>query len=119
MESSTTCSCTPKLSSQTRSEDLGLRQHPTGVAHEQAQYLELCRGEIDRVTPTPDLMRVLVHGQVRDRESVIAVVGPSQPGSAEQPAEPSDHLFEAERLGHVVVGASGNARNPVRGRIAG
>src|SRR5215510_3777644 len=83
--------------------------------HEQAKYLELCRGEPDRVTRTPDLVRGLVHREVRNHEVVIAVAGPGQPGSAEQPAKPGDNLFKAERLGQVIVGASRNARNAVRG----
>ena len=39
-------------------------------------------------------------------------------GAAQQPAQSGDQFLEAERLGHVVVGARGEAGDPVHHRIA-
>ena len=39
-------------------------------------------------------------------------------GAPQQPAQSRDQLLEAERLGHVVVGARGQAGDPVHDRIA-
>jgi hypothetical protein len=42
-----------------------------------------------------------------------------QVGPAQQPAQPGQHLLQAERLGHVVVAAGGDARHPVLHRVPG
>ena len=48
-------------------EDLGLGQHPLGVAHEVAEQLELGGGELDLGAGADHLVTVLVHRQVADR----------------------------------------------------
>ncbi|MPM55030.1 hypothetical protein SDC9_101815 [bioreactor metagenome] len=99
-------------------EDLRLAQHPARVVHQIAEQLELGGGEVDRVAPAGDLVGVLVQGQVPDDEGggVQRLRGA---GPAQQGAQPGDHLLEAERLGDVVVGAAGEALDPVGDGVAG
>jgi hypothetical protein len=99
-------------------EDLHLGQHPVGVAHEVAEQLELGGGELDLLAVPPDLVAVLVEfevGELQPRRRLAAVA----PGAAQHGPDPGDDLFQAERLGHVVVAAEGQAADLVLGRVAG
>ena len=99
-------------------EDLRLAQHPARVAHEEPQQLELGRGQLDPVAAAVYLVRVLVQGQVADGQPGRAGV-PAGAGPAQQPAQPGQHLLQAERLGDVVVAAGGDAGDPVLDSIPG
>ena len=97
-------------------QDLRLGQHPPGVAHEEPEQLELGRGQVDEVAVAADLAGVLVHGQVADHQRSLALRA-GQVGPAQQAAQPGQHLFQAERLGHVVVAARRDAGHPVFDRV--
>jgi hypothetical protein len=56
---------------------------------------------------------VLVEGQVAHDENGVLVIGGDDRGPAHERSEPRDDLLEAERLGHVVVAAGGEARDAV------
>src|SRR3954452_19950263 len=49
-------------------EDLCLGEHPAGVAHEEAQQLELRGGEVELLGAPEDLVAVLVQPKVTHRE---------------------------------------------------
>src|SRR5206468_3637344 len=83
-------------------EDLRLRQHPLGVAHQEAQQLELGRGQVDLRTCTSYLVAVLVELEVADGEHRSGV-GAAGTGPSQQSAQPGDQLLQGERLGDVVV----------------
>src|SRR5215467_1668813 len=44
-------------------ENLRLAEHPSGVAHEETQQLELGRGQRHRLAGPADLVAVLIHGE--------------------------------------------------------
>ena len=58
-----------------------------------------------------------VEREVADREAFLSGRGQMN-GTAKQSPEPGDQLFEAERLGHVIVGARGQTGHPVHHRVA-
>ncbi|CPU65988.1 Uncharacterised protein [Mycobacteroides abscessus] len=98
-------------------EDLRLGQHAARVAHEVPQELELGRGEPDLLAPAPPLVRVLVELEVADDEHRVLALG-GRTAAAQQPAQPGDDLFQAERLGHVVVAARGEPGDAVLDGVA-
>ena len=97
-------------------QDLRLGQHSLRVAHHEPQQLELGRGQRDRLTAARDFVAVLVEGQIADHDLGAARLA-GHTGAPQQCAQPQHHLFEAERLGHVVVAARGQPRDPVLDRI--
>ena len=90
---------------------------PARVAHEEAQQFELGGGELDRGAGAGDLVRVLVEGEVADGEHRVLGLGERQGGAADEPAQARDDLFEAERLGDVVVAAGGETGDAVVERV--
>ena len=77
-----------------------------GVRQQDAQDLELARRQVDAASPsTRDLVRDGVELERPDGDPSVAVGG--RPGRApEGDAEAGVQLVDAERLGHVVVGAA-------------
>src|SRR6478672_6556518 len=76
-------------------EDLGLGEHALGVAHEEAQQLELGGGELDELVGPADLVAVLVEHEIADDQLGTLPRG-RHAGAAQQPAQPRDQLLEAE-----------------------
>jgi hypothetical protein len=73
---------------------------------------------VDVLTGPGDLVTVLVEGEVADdQRGVGAPVGGT--GPPYQPAQPRDDLFEAERLGDVVVPAGRQPGDPVLDGVLG
>ena len=99
-------------------EDLHLGQHPVGVAHEVPQQLELGGGELNLLPAAPYLVAFLVEFEVGEGEPGRRL-DPVSPGAAEHGADPRDHLFQAERLGDVVVAAQREAADLVLGGVPG
>src|SRR5665811_1704965 len=97
-------------------EDLGLGQHPVGVEHEVAQQLELGRGNLDGAMAASYLVGVLVELEVVKAQGGVTIV--LAPGPSEHSADPGDHLFEAERLGDVVVTSDGQTLDLVLDRVS-
>ena len=62
-------------------------------------------------------MGVLVQLEVGEHQPAFFAVG--APGAAQDCPDPGDHLFEAERLGDVVVTPHGQAGDLVVGAVAG
>src|SRR6478752_6937315 len=93
-------------------EDLGLGEHALGVAHEEAQQLELGGGELDELVGPADLVAVLIEHEIADDQLGTLPRG-RHAGAAQQPAQPRDQLLEAERLRDVVVATRGEPRDPV------
>src|SRR3954451_15121981 len=79
-------------------QDLRLGQHPLGVAHEEAQQLELGGGELDELVGAADLVAVLVEHEVADVEGGLAL-GLSGTGPAHQRTQPGHDLLQREGLG--------------------
>ena len=97
-------------------EDLVLGEHAAGVEHEVAQELELGGRELDVVAGAPHLVGVLVELEVGDDH---APHGRLRGLHAPQDGADARHeLLDAERLGHVVVAAQGEAAHLVLGRVA-
>ena len=94
-------------------EDLRLRDDTALVAHEEAQQLELGGRQLYRRAAALDLVAVLVEAQVADAQDRLDIAGVRGPGAAHEAAEARDDLFEAERLGDVVVAAGREARDAI------
>src|SRR5437867_7360632 len=52
-------------------EDLALRKDPARVGEKESQEVELGRGQLDRLSRSPYLVRVLVHLEVGEAESPL------------------------------------------------
>ena len=99
-------------------EDLGLGQHPLRVGHEVAEQLELRGREGDQLAGLPDLVGVVVEGEVGEGQPAVGGVDLG-PGPAQHGSDPGDDLAQAEGLGDVVVCAGREAAHLVLGRVAG
>src|SRR6478609_36853 len=97
-------------------EDLQLGEHPVGVEQQVAQQLELGGGQVDDAATAAHLVAVLVELEVVEAERG-AVVGLPASAAQDRP-DAGDDLFEAERLGDVVVPAHGEALDLVASRVA-
>jgi hypothetical protein len=76
------------------------------LPHEEAEQLELGRGELDRGAVAGDLVRVLVEREVADDEHRVLRLRERERRAADEPAQPGHDLLEAERLRDVVVAAA-------------
>ncbi len=99
-------------------EDLSLAEYAPRVTYQVPEQFKLCRRQLDQRTVPANLAGILVHGQIADHEQAFAG-GPRDVCPAQQPAQPGEHLFQAERLGDVVVTARGDTGDPVFDRVAG
>ena len=77
------------------------------VGGQLAQQGELGRGEMDGLAGPGDLLARQVDAQVADGDHGRRCLGrcPTRPGPAQRGGDPGQQLLDAERLGHVVVGA--------------
>src|SRR5699024_4313460 len=97
-------------------EDLRLGKYPTGIEHEVAQQGELGGGELDELTPTANLVGVVIEAQVSHAQDGILAAAPARP--AQHRADAGDDLVEAEGFGDVVVAAHREPGDLVGGVIA-
>ncbi|ELP47739.1 transcriptional regulator [Mycobacterium avium subsp. paratuberculosis S5] len=88
-------------------EDLRLAQHRARVDDKVAQQREFVRRQRDRLTGLPHFVGFLVEFDVGESQSGAAWFGPALTGAPQDDPQPGDHLFQAERFGHVVVAAQG------------
>ena len=96
-------------------EDLALGQDPAGVLEQVPQQVELGGRQLDERALAPDLVGLVVHLEVREREP-LAVHGGY--GAAQHGVDPGHELVEAEGLGHVVVAPGGESPDLVLGGVA-
>ena len=99
-------------------EDLGLAEHAAWVAHQEAQQLELGRGQTDLLAAPAHLVAVLVEHEVADVQRRLAL-RLARPGTSHQRSQPGHDLLQRERLGDVVVAARGEAGDAVLDGVAG
>src|SRR5579859_539765 len=95
--------------------DLVAAQHLTGVAHQVRQELELSGGQLDLAVTAPHIVARAIKYQVRHAQRAGRV---SAIPTAES-ADAGQQLLRCKRLGHVIVGASIQASNPISDRIPG
>jgi len=94
------------------------RQHPLRVQQQEPEQVVLGGAELDHGPAPADLVRVLVHLQVRVPELRGALLaGAASP--AEDGPDAGHHLLQAERLRDVVVPPEGEAADLVLGGVAG
>lgn len=98
-------------------EDLRLAEHAARVAHQEAEQLELGRGQLHELAGPGHLAGLLVHDQVAHAQPRALVELPGHARAAQQATEPGDDLLQAEGLGDVVVAARRDARDTVLHRV--
>jgi len=95
-------------------EDLSLREDALRVEHEEAQQIELGRGELQSRLAARNLVSRLVEHDVAVAQHVAREVAR---GTAEDRLHAGDELGEAERLRDVVVAAGTEGGDLVRDRV--
>ncbi len=100
-------------------EDLGLGQHRAGVDDEVAEQREFRRRQRDGLTGLPHLVGVLVEFDIGERQPGIAGFLDTAAGAAQDDPQPGHHLFQAERLGDVVVATEREPGDLVLQGVAG
>ena len=94
-------------------EQLVARERLAGVGQEEAQQVELARGEREPTAAEGGGVLGRVHDQVAVGDGASdAATGPL-PGPPQDRVDPEHELARAERLGHVVVGAALEPDHPV------
>src|ERR1035437_6474518 len=89
-------------------QDLGLAQHPIGVAEQVAQEWELGSRQLHQFPGAPDLIRVLVHLEVGDDESLGGRLIRGAVSAKHHP-DARHQLLPAEGFGYVVFAADGES----------
>ncbi len=94
---------------------LGARDHASGMVHQISEQTIFMRRELDRIAVDghPSGARIEPHRTAV--ELALGVAG----GAPQQRAHPGQHLFEMERLGHIVVGTGIEALDLVAPAVAG
>ena len=98
-------------------EELGSGQDSSRIREEVAKQPVLGCRQVDELTGSPHFVSIVVHLEVREHEQFAgrsALAGTTKDGLGA-----SHELGHAERLGHVVVTADGEAPDLVLGGIAG
>ena len=83
-------------------ENLALREHAARVQQEEAEQVELGRGEVDPVVGAEDLVASLVEDEIVEAQDIARQLAVR---AAQDRLHAGDDLREAERLRHVVVAA--------------
>ena len=85
------------------------------IAHQQLQKLCLAHGQLDRLAASSeDFLGRRVEGDLAEADPAAEIAPTPQ-----QRPQAGHHLFEGERLDHVVIGAGLQAAHPVLDRVAG
>ena len=97
-------------------QNLRLREHTPLVIHQITQQLVFGGTQIDRLSGTGHIMRILIDLQIRDADNRIILnllLGTAQNGT-----DSRNDLLKTERLGHIVVTPHGQTHDLVLSIIA-